>query len=178
MLLIIFVSLFITSSAQKCSNHTFTSKRVFTYCKDLPYLKSHLHWTYFESSNQVKIAFRARHKGWIAWAINPYRIGMVGSQALVACLDTKGKMLAYTTSVNGYNPLMQPSKLMFRVSNLSAEYVNNEMIIFAVVGLENGHVVNQVWQVGELDQNCVPQMHEMDFGNLHSTGVVDFSSSL
>ncbi|XP_024965414.1 cytochrome b561 and DOMON domain-containing protein At5g48750-like [Cynara cardunculus var. scolymus] len=104
---------------------------------------------------------------------------MVGSQALLAFRDSKGRMSAYTTLITGYNPSMQPRKLQFRVSKLSAEYANNEITIFAVVGpLVNGPVVNQVWQVGSLDRNGVPQMHAMELENLQSTGIIDFSSSL
>ncbi|CAH1450180.1 unnamed protein product [Lactuca virosa] len=175
----ILIALFFSTSSQTCSNHTFTSKRSFTSCKDLPYLNAHLHWTYFKSTNQSKIAFRAPHtpKGWIAWAINPYRRSMVGSQALIAFKNSKGMMSAYTTTITGYNPSMQPKKLSFHVSKLSVEYANNEITIFAVVGpLANGPVVNQVWQVGSLDQNGVPMMHEMEFQNLQSTDVIDFSS--
>ncbi|KAL4555391.1 hypothetical protein LXL04_038009 [Taraxacum kok-saghyz] len=88
----ILISLFFPSFSQTCSNHTFISKRFFTSCKDLPYLHAHLHWTYFKSTNQSHIAFRAPHKpnGWIAWAINPYRRSMIGSQALIASRNTKG----------------------------------------------------------------------------------------
>ncbi|CAI9294858.1 unnamed protein product [Lactuca saligna] len=144
----ILITLFFSTSSQTCSNHTFTSKRSFTSCKDLPYLNAHLHWTYFKSTNQSKIAFRAPHapKGWIAWAINPYRRSMVGSQALIAFKNTKGMMSAYTTTITVVGPLV------------------------------NGPVVNQVWQVGSLDQNGVPMMHEMEFQNLQSKDVIDFSS--
>ncbi|KAI3753443.1 hypothetical protein L2E82_25495 [Cichorium intybus] len=175
----IFISLFFTSCSQTCSNHKFTSERFFTSCKDLPYLNAHLHWIYFKSTNQSKIAFRAPHtpKGWIAWAINPYRRSMVGSQALIAFRNTKGMMSAYTTTISGYNPSMQPKKLTFHVSKLSTEYSKNEITIFAVVGpLAHGPVVNQVWQVGSLDKNGVPMMHEMGLQNLQSTNVIDFSS--
>ncbi|KAI3759294.1 hypothetical protein L6452_06998 [Arctium lappa] len=117
---IILVSFFFTSSAQTCSNHTYTSKRVFTSCQDLPHLSAHLDWTYFKSTKQAKIMFRAQHtpNGWTAWAINPNRRAMVGSQALLDFCDSRGRMSAYTTFIIGYNPSMQPRKLQFRVSKL------------------------------------------------------------
>nr|XP_043621490.1 cytochrome b561 and DOMON domain-containing protein At5g47530-like [Erigeron canadensis] len=175
----IIISLFFTtSSAETCKNHTFTSKRVFKSCKDLPYLHAYLHWTLYKSSRLVHIAFRAQYgpKGWVAWAINPRSTIMTGSQALVATRDAKGRMSAYTTPIIGYNPSMKPGKLEFRVSKLSAEYANKEMTIFAIVGpLRNLPIVNIVWQVGSVDRKGVPQMHEMESQNLRSAMAIDLS---
>lgn len=106
-----FFSLFFRSSAQTCLNHTFTSKRVFTSCKDLQYLNAHLHWTYFESLKLVKIAFRAQHfhNGWMD-CLGHYRRGMVGSQALVTFSDSRVeagcRLSVYTTTFTGHNPSM------------------------------------------------------------------------
>lgn len=175
--LCIFVSLSFTSSAQTCSNYTFTSKRIFRSCTDLSYLHAHLHWNYSASTGEVAIAYRARQtsKGWIAWAINPYDTGMVGSQALVAFHNYNGSITVYPTALTSYNPSMLPGNLSFPVSNISAEYANQEMIIFAVVGpLLNGTSVNHVWQAGSSISNDIPQMHSMSLQNLQSTGTLNF----
>lgn len=179
-LLSICVSLFIMSYAQTCSNYTFTNNRHFNSCVDLPYHNAHLYWNYFPSTKMVAIAYRASQAvtGWIAWAINPTQTGMVGSQALVAFQNSKGSMVTYTTSISSYNPTMLPGALTFQVSNISAEYAKNEMIIFAVLGpLTNGTRVNHVWQAGDSVSSDVPQMHSLSQPNLQSFGELDFLSS-
>ncbi|KAL4555390.1 hypothetical protein LXL04_038008 [Taraxacum kok-saghyz] len=75
---------------------------------------------------------------------------------------------------------MQPTKLAFgnlsfQVSGLGGESSVNEIIIFADVGpFAGGSIVNQVWQVGNLVLNGVPQMHAVSQQNLQSTGEIDF----
>lgn len=178
-ILCIVVSLLLVSSAQTCSNYTFSTNRVFSSCSDLPYLQAHLHWNYISSTKRVQIAYRATQAsdGWIAWGINPTGTGMVGSQAIVALRHSKGSMTAYTTAITGYSPSMNPGTLSFSVSNISAEYSHNEMRIFAVIGpLSNGTVVNHVWQSGSSVSNDIPQMHSTSGENVQSIGKLDFQS--
>lgn len=172
-------SLFIISSAQTCSSFTFTSNRNFESCSDLPYLEAHLHWNYNPSTGKISIAYRARQssQGWIAWAINPSGAGMIGAQALVAFRNTNGSMTAYPTSITSYNPSMLPASLSFKVSDISAEYSGNEMIIFAVLGpLGNATTVNHVWQAGRSVLSNIPQSHPISQPNLQSIGTVNFQS--
>ncbi|KAK2986010.1 hypothetical protein RJ640_002866 [Escallonia rubra] len=172
------ISYLLLSSAQTCSNYTFASNRVFSSCSDLPYLHAYLHWNYFPSTRKAAIAYRAsqNYEGWIAWAINPTGAGMVGSQALVAFHNTNGSMTAYPTSITSYNPSMLPGDLSFQVSNISAEYTNNEMTIFALVGPLNETSVDHVWQAGSSVSNDIPQMHSISLANLQSVGYLDFLS--
>ena len=179
LLFCILISLFLISSAQSCSNYTFSGTKIFKSCKDLPYLQAHLHWNYIASTRKVDIAYRATptSPGWIAWAINPTGTGMVGSEALVAFLNPNGSMTAYTTQINSYNPSMQPRALSFEVSNIRAEYSTNEMIIFAIVGpLKNGTTVNHVWQDGNSVSDNIPQMHSTSGPNIQSMEKLDFLS--
>ena len=67
---------------------------------------------------------------------------MVGSQALVAFRNANGSMTVYPTPITSYDPSMQPGALSFKVSNVSAEYSENDMTIFAVIGpLANGTII-------------------------------------
>ncbi|KAL8131142.1 hypothetical protein AgCh_007172 [Apium graveolens] len=173
----IFASFFFLSYAQTCKNHTFTSDRTFNSCVDLPYHQAHLHWNYFPSTDKVAMAYRARQdsKGWVAWAINPTQTGMVGAQALVAFRNSNGSMTVFPTPISDYYPSMLPGALTFQVSNVSAEYKNNEMTIFAVLGpLVNLTKVNHVWQSGYAVSDDVPLMHEISSTNLQSFGDLDF----
>ncbi|KAF8414213.1 hypothetical protein HHK36_002213 [Tetracentron sinense] len=173
------MSLFLTSSAQTCSNYTFLTDRVFSSCRDLPYLQAHLHWNYSPSTKRIEIAYRATQTstGWIAWAINPTGIGMAGSQALVAFRHSNGSMIAYPTALTNYNPSMQPHALSFPVSNISTEHSNDEMIIFAVVGpLSNNTTVNHVWQTGSSVLKNIPRIHPISGDNVQSMGTIDFHS--
>ncbi|CAI9294859.1 unnamed protein product [Lactuca saligna] len=160
-----------------CSEYKFTSRRIYSSCRDLPHLSAELHWTYNSSTGIARIAYRARQgpRGWVAWAVNPNQIGMVGSEAIVAFHNGNGSMRVYTTMINSYSPSMVPGNLSFQVSGLSAESSVNEIAIFADVGpFEGGSVVNQVWQSGNLVLNGVPQMHAVSQQNLQSTGEIDF----
>ncbi|KAM3238329.1 hypothetical protein T459_12202 [Capsicum annuum] len=179
LLFCILASLFLVTSAQNCSNHIFPANRTFTSCKKLPFLEANLHWNYNSSSAEVSIAYRAKQdpKGWVAWAINPTRQGMVGSQALVAFRNSNDSMIAYPTQITSYNPSMERENLSFQVSNISADYSNNEMIIFATIGtLGNGTTVNHVWQSGSSVSSNIPQMHPLSSPHLQSFGKIDFQT--
>jgi hypothetical protein len=176
----IVISLVHISSAQTCSNYTFSTNQIFNSCIDLPVLQSHLHWNYIPSTRSIQIAYRANQtsRGWIAWAINLNGTGMLGSQAIVAFLNANGTMTAYTTPITSYNPSMKPGALSFQVSNISATYAQNEMTIFGVVGpLNNGTTVNHVWQAGSSVVNNIPQVHQTSGPNLQSVGTLDFLST-
>ncbi|XP_030928192.1 cytochrome b561 and DOMON domain-containing protein At5g47530-like isoform X1 [Quercus lobata] len=171
LIICIVISLVYISSAQTCSNYTFSTNQVFNSCIDLPVLQSHLHWNYIPSTRSIQIAYRATQTstGWIAWAINPTGTSMIGSQAIVAFLNANGTMTAYTTPITSYNPSMKQAALSFRVSNISATYAKNEMTIFGVVGpLNNGTTVNHVWQAGSSVVNNIPQMHPTSGPNIQS----------
>ena len=128
------------------------------------------------STRKVEIAYQAHQtsKGWVAWAINPTGTGMVGSQALIAFHNANGSMTVYPTPITGYNPSMLPGALSFQVSNGSAEYSKNVLTIFAVWPLQNGTIVNYVWQSGSSVSEGVPQIHSTSTENLQSMGTLDF----
>ncbi|KAK4354123.1 hypothetical protein RND71_026317 [Anisodus tanguticus] len=175
----ILITLFLFSTAQNCSNYTFTANRTFTSCKELPYLEANLHWNYNSSSAKVSIAYRAKQdpKGWVAWAINPTGKGMVGSQALVAFHNPNGSMIAYTTPIINYSPRLLKANLSFQVSYISAEYLKNEMTIFATIGpLGNVTAVNHVWQAGSSVSSNIPQAHSLSSPYLKSSGKIDFQT--
>ncbi|KAL0306017.1 UNVERIFIED_CONTAM: cytochrome and DOMON domain-containing protein [Sesamum radiatum] len=172
-------SLYIASHAQSCAKYNFASNQIFSSCNDLPYLNSFLHWNYDQSAKTVKIAYR--HTGvsssrWVAWAINPSGQGMVGAQALVAFQKSDGTMRAYTAPVAGYQTQLQEGDLSFPVSDLSATYARNEIVIFATLKLDGlNSTVNQVWQEGPLSGDS-PAMHPTSGPNVQSMGTVNLLS--
>ncbi|XP_021887502.1 cytochrome b561 and DOMON domain-containing protein At5g47530-like [Carica papaya] len=169
---------FLVSSAENCSTYKFPGNQVFNSCIDLPVLQAHLHWNYIPLTKSIQIAYRASQSitGWIAWGINPTGLGMVGTQALVAFRSSNGSMEAHTTPITSYMPLMQPRNLSFPVSNISAEYANQEMIIFAMLGpLRNRTAFNHTWQAGHsVSSNNIPQIHSTEGPNVESVGTVNF----
>eukprot|EP00268_Persea_americana_P023761 TRINITY_DN23280_c0_g1_i1.p1 TRINITY_DN23280_c0_g1~~TRINITY_DN23280_c0_g1_i1.p1 ORF type:complete len:385 (+),score=26.83 TRINITY_DN23280_c0_g1_i1:98-1252(+) len=169
------VSLFLSSSAQTCS-YSFSSNRVYDSCNPLPQLNAYLHHTYHASNGTVDIAYRAAASSstnWVAWAINPSGLRMLGSQALVAYQNSSG-IQVYTAPITGY--AIQKGDLSFPVTNLTVEYVSSEFIIFATLTLtNNGTTVNQVWQQGTLS-NGVPVTHPTTGVNVQSMGTLDFLS--
>ncbi|KAI3718618.1 hypothetical protein L6452_19497 [Arctium lappa] len=177
---IMVTTLFLSSAyAQTCSNYAFSTNIVFSACNDLPVLNSFLHYTYNPSSQTLSIAYRHTNvdsSRWVAWAINPTSQGMAGSQALVAFQQSDGSMRAYTSPITGYTTQLAEGDLSFPVSDLSATYSNNEIVIFATLGLQNwSSTMNQVWQEGQLSGN-VPSVHATSGDNVRSMGTLNVLS--
>ncbi|KAI3955950.1 hypothetical protein MKW98_006310 [Papaver atlanticum] len=181
--LTLFLSIFISISAQTCTTYKFPSDNNqvstdFSSCNDLPFLNSFIHWKYDSSTGRLNMAYRHTDIGsdrWIAWAINPTGIGMVGCQALVA-FQKDGKMLAYTSPIPSYRTSLAQGDLSFKVFALTASFQNREMTIFATIQLPiNTTVVNHVWQEGPV-VNGNPGMHAMTAANRQSMGSLDFLS--
>ncbi|MBA0568940.1 hypothetical protein Golob_006406 [Gossypium lobatum] len=176
--LCLFMCLILTCYAQTCAKYAFSSNRVFKSCTHLPVLNSFLHYNY-DVSGKLEIAYR--HTGinssrWVAWAINPTSKAMVGSQALVAYQLSDGSMRAYTSPITQYQTQLQEGELSFDVSDLSATYANNEIIIFATLGFPNNDTtLNQVWQEGAMSGNT-PQMHATSGPNVQSMGTLNLLS--
>ncbi|KAL2521526.1 auxin-responsive family protein [Forsythia ovata] len=107
---------------------------LYTFCNDLPSLNSYLHWAYGPANSTISFIFIAtptRHKGWIAWGINPTSIGMVGTQALIAFKDSKGAMTVRTYNITSYSPLTE-SKVWYEVKESSAG--NADFCYYCVAG--------------------------------------------
>ncbi|KAK6919247.1 AIR12, DOMON domain [Dillenia turbinata] len=180
LMFVLFFALFSSSSAQTCKSYSFSNNNAYSSCVDLSQLSSYLYWTYDSSANTVDIAYRhpgATSSDWIAWAINPTSTGMLGAQALVAYMNSSSLPYAYTSPISSYNTQLQAGDLSFGVSSLSAEYGNNEMIIFATVDLSSiGTKVNQVWQIGPVNGNSLGAHSTSNSANLNSFGTIDFQS--
>ncbi|KAI4311924.1 hypothetical protein MLD38_036788 [Melastoma candidum] len=165
--------------AQSCASYAFSNNQVFSSCTDLPYLNSYLHWTYDASAGKARIAYRhgsVDTSRWVAWAINPTGSGMLGAQALVAYQQSDGSMRAYTSPISGYQTQLQEGNLSFNVSNLSATFANNEMIIFATVTPPSGNI-NQVWQDGPVSSGS-PGIHATTGANIQSKGTLNLASGV
>ncbi|KAL5854494.1 hypothetical protein ACOSQ4_004296 [Xanthoceras sorbifolium] len=118
-------------------------------------------------------------KRWVAWAVNPTGKGMVGSQALVAHQTSAadGLIRAYTAPVTTYSTRLEEGSLSFEVQKISAEFANNEMIIYATFALpKNMTTVNHVWQGGLVNQDYSLGMHALTSENLRSMATLDFLS--
>ncbi|KAK3184801.1 hypothetical protein Dsin_032087 [Dipteronia sinensis] len=170
----------VPSLAQTCKSYVFLNQNIYRSCNDLESLNSFLHWNYNQPTNTVDIAYRHTKiapQRWVAWAVNPSRKGMVGSQALVAYQNADGISSAYTSPVTSYNTILEKGDLSFQVEKISAEFANNEMIIYAKFVLpKNVTRVNHVWQDGPVNEDYSLGRHALDADNLRSNGVVDFLS--
>ncbi|KAF5953515.1 hypothetical protein HYC85_006371 [Camellia sinensis] len=140
---LIFLLLISPSHSLKCTSQTFTDKKLYTNCTDLPYLSAYLHWTYDSTKSSLSIAFiapPAKSNGWIAWAINPTGTGMAGAQSLIAFKQSNGSMTVNTYNISSYSSIVK-SKIAFDVPEKSAEYSGGVMKIFATLRLPEGHGV-------------------------------------
>ncbi|KAK9056806.1 hypothetical protein SSX86_024169 [Deinandra increscens subsp. villosa] len=178
---ILISNLVASSSAQNCSNYSFSRNAIFATCLSLPVLNSHLHWNYNPANGTVDLAFR--HTGsetnqWVAYALNLAGSGMIGAQALVAVTSANGSVRAYTSPVTGYGTSLQPGPLSFDVPELTVERVNGVVVVYATLTLPRGNTsFNHVWQVGPVGTNGALGAHAMDSDNRNSLGVVDFSTT-
>lgn len=142
-------------------------------CIQLPTFNSTLHFTYNATNSSLSIAFSATPSdtnGWIAWAINPMGVGMVGSQALVAFKD-KGFVVAKTYNISSYSSIVE-GKLSFDIWDLEARIANDgKMVIYCSLKIPAGaRKLNQVWQVGAAVSNGQLMTHELGKANLGSMG--------
>ncbi|CAE6229737.1 unnamed protein product [Arabidopsis arenosa] len=165
----------------RCDSHSFNNGKNFRSCVDLPVLDSFLHFSYVRETGVLEVAYRhinVESSSWIAWGINPTSKGMSGSQTLLAYRNsTSGVMRVYTSSIKGYSPTLQEGPLSFRVLQLSGEYRNGEMTIFATIVLpSNITVVNHLWQDGPLKEGDRLGMHAMSGDHLKSTATLDLLS--
>ncbi|KAL1189756.1 Cytochrome and DOMON domain-containing protein [Cardamine amara subsp. amara] len=165
----------------RCESHSFNNGKSFRSCTDLPVLDSFLHFSYVRETGVLDVAYRHANlesSSWIAWAINPTSKGMLGAQALVAHRNsTSGVMRAYTSSITSYSTMLQESPLSFRVTQVSAEYLDREMTIFATLVLPpNTTVVNHLWQDGPLKEGNRLGMHAMSGDHLKSMATLDLLS--
>ncbi|KAM3326035.1 cytochrome and DOMON domain-containing protein [Capsicum chacoense] len=180
-LFVVISSLISPSLSQTCSSQKFTNKKVYTRCSDLPALKSFLHWRYDAENSTLYIAFVAppdKPDGWIAWAINPNDVGMVGAQTLFAFKNSKGEMVVKTYDISSYSSIKESSKLWFDVKEAAAEFSGGLMRLFATLVLpEKGKMtLNHVWQVGASVTNGFPAKHNFQPANLNSKGTLDLLS--
>ncbi|KAI3667897.1 hypothetical protein L6452_42967 [Arctium lappa] len=161
------------ASSLNCSSHKFAGNNLYANCTDLPTLNSSLHWTYISKNSSLSIAFIApppKPDGWIAWAINPTRTGMAGSQALIAFKDVNGSMTVKKYDISSYSSVVE-GEISFEVPDSSAEYSHGSMKIYATVKLpETMTEVNHVWQVGGSVRDGTPTKHEFLPANLKAVG--------
>ncbi|KAK1570452.1 hypothetical protein Q3G72_002127 [Acer saccharum] len=170
--------LLILSSAQSCSSYLFPNQNSYRACSDLGVLKSFLHWNYNETTGTIEIAYRhasIKSQTWVAWAINPTRKGMIGSQAFVAHQTSAGIVKAYTSPVTTYSTGLEEGFLSFPVQKISAEFANDEMIIYSTFVLpKNMTTVNHVWQDGPVNEDNSLGMHTLAGENVWSLATLDF----
>ncbi|KAL3754394.1 hypothetical protein ACJRO7_001602 [Eucalyptus globulus] len=172
----ILISLCCSSRAQTCQNYKFSNQNTYAKCVDLPVLNSFLHWNYTASSFQLDLAFRhvgATASEWVAWAINPLGLIMLGSQALVAYQRPDGTFYAYASPIDGYDTALPEGRLSFSFSKLSGTFEKGEMTIFASLQLTGNLVtINQVWQNGPL-KGGTPAIHASSADHLTSFGTLN-----
>ncbi|KAL6967953.1 hypothetical protein U1Q18_033756 [Sarracenia purpurea var. burkii] len=173
------LTIFLISPSQSltCTSQKFSNNKLYDHCTDLSQLSSYLHWTYDSAASSLSVAFvatPAKPDGWISWAINPTGTGMVGAQALIAFKDSKGAMTVKTYNISSYRSIVK-GKVWFDVTEMSADYSDGMMRIFAMVTLpdKTATMVNQVRQVGPSVTDRIPGKHDFQLAILNSKGTLD-----
>lgn len=167
------------SSAVPCKDYKFSKNKNFKSCEDLELLKSYLHWNYDSKSNKLDVAFRqagVSSDKWVSWAINPDGTGMKGAQALVAYKDGQGVVKAYTSPIKSYGTKLEQGSLSFSATQVSAELVNDEMIIYATLSLPKKlKTINHLWQQGPM-KGKDPGAHPTSGDNVKTTASLDLQT--
>ncbi|XP_073036440.1 cytochrome b561 and DOMON domain-containing protein At5g47530-like [Primulina eburnea] len=176
------IFLFASSNAQSCS-FSFRGQNYAT-CVTLPALNAFLHWTYHQPNHSVDLAYRHTQltaSNWVVWALNPSGGAMAGAQCLVAFTNSSGGVQAYTSPIpipDYTSTQLRQGPLSFHVSNLTAEFMGDQMTIFATIALPSaGTSFVQVWQHGDVSGNIL-QVHPRTPEHLRSFGNIDFSSGV
>ena len=178
--LVVVVGLMVSpSESQTCSSLNITNN-VFSKCNALPYLSASLHWTYNASNSTLSIAFSAKPPqadGWVAWAINPNSLKMLGSQALLAYKSNGGPPTVKQYNISAYNLSTVGNKLSYEVSDVSSLESGGIITIFAKWKLpDKTEKINQVWQVGPVMQG-LPGIHPTKGDNVLSLESLQLAGS-
>ncbi|KAL7244369.1 hypothetical protein ACSBR1_016583 [Camellia fascicularis] len=179
LLIAVLIFFLFSAAADSCSDFMFPDNKVFTSCTNLSALNSFLYWSQNPSSTTLDMAYRHSHvppSTWVAWGINPKPNKMVGTQAIIAYQKPDGNMAVYTSSVDSYATQLQKGNLSFPVSDLSALFSNDEIIIFATIQLPNSSsTINHVWQDGPITGNHLG-IHDLSGHHLQSMGTLNLLS--
>ncbi|XP_028095886.1 cytochrome b561 and DOMON domain-containing protein At5g47530-like [Camellia sinensis] len=179
LLIAVLIVFLFSAAADSCSDFMFPDNKVFTSCTNLSALNSFLYWSQNPSSTTLDMAYRHSHvppSTWVAWGINPKPNKMVGTQAIIAYQKPDGNMAVYTSSVDSYATQLQKGNLSFPVSDLSALFSNDEIIIFATIQLpNNSSTINHVWQDGPITGNHLG-IHDLSGRHLQSMGTLNLLS--
>ncbi|KAG6504148.1 hypothetical protein ZIOFF_036479 [Zingiber officinale] len=171
------------SGAQSCNDAGFSDGMSYEVCNPLSVLNSVLHYTYHASNGTVDIAYRAWQSasGWVAWAINPDGVGMIGANAFLAFHNGSSVML-YTTVFTNTNPApsdITDGNLTFTVHSRMAEYssAGGYYTIYASLDLpRNRTSQSTVWQASTSFSGSVPFGHAYTGNNIISTSTMNFLS--
>ncbi|KAH9322436.1 hypothetical protein KI387_017075, partial [Taxus chinensis] len=174
-----------SSLAQTTCTKSFTNN-LFSSCQALNQLDANFAWTYDPAKGAISMAFTAApdaSDGWVSWGINPTGTSMGGTRSLIAFKQSNGTVALHTYNVTDANKspavALEPSAIDYTVDNMTAEYSNNKITIFARwTLLNNKTTVNHVWQTGSQVKGLVPQSHKFNSANLQSSGSIDLKTGV
>lgn len=164
-----------------CEGDKLPAGKSYAHCAALPYLGAKLHWTYDAKTGSLSVAFVAKPAGgaggWVSWAINPTGDGMKGAQALLA-FKGASTYVVNTYNITGYNPLVAPTPIAYKATDLAADESGGEVRIYGKLQLGPGlEKVNHIWQVGSKVTNGAPAEHAFDKPNLQAKGKLVLSGA-
>ncbi|XAR48669.1 hypothetical protein NMG60_11031560 [Bertholletia excelsa] len=151
------------SPIQSCSNFVFSRHKTFASCTDLPLLASFLHWNHDPSSRTLQIAYR--------------RTNFLSKfLALIAYRRPGATMALFTSPINSYQAKMEQGTLGFPVTELSAIFVDDQIIIFATMELPtSSSTLYHVCQDGPVSGDSLG-LHEICGSHLQSMGTLNLTS--
>ncbi|KMZ60826.1 hypothetical protein ZOSMA_56G00570 [Zostera marina] len=157
----------------RCGKPTLPASRTFVNCTDLPTLGATLHWTYDPVTANLSVGFSASNPdGWVAWGINPTKLAMEGTQALVAFRNaTNMVMTPNTYNISTDKPT--PGRIAYNVTDLASEIDSeNVTMIFGSMILPVGTVnINSIWQSGTVVDNEISS-HPLKPANKKATMIL------
>jgi len=144
---------------------------------DLPTLSAMLHWTYDAPKSTLSMAYTAPSKdGWVAWALNPTTLGMVGSQALMAFQPKPASPITVNTvDIASYHSV-EEGPISYTVTAISGEEASGKITLFGTWVLQKA-TANMVWQVGPISDGK-PAAHAMEQANFMSKKTINFAENV
>ncbi|KAH7352378.1 hypothetical protein KP509_19G042300 [Ceratopteris richardii] len=195
-LVLLLFSLFSISSAYAALNctksHTIAGQtRLFSHCVVLGTQEASLAWSIRPAPNaSLDVVFSGTAPspgGWVGWGINPYRLGMVGTQTFIGFQASNGSTLLsfdVTKATEDGQPLAC-TPISLRVLDMSINIANGTHIdMFVSISWPisstnpSSPVINHVWNRGTSVSNFQPSSHGFSGADLSSKLAINMSSGI
>ncbi|KAH7352377.1 hypothetical protein KP509_19G042200 [Ceratopteris richardii] len=193
LLLLPLISISSASTAVNCtkSYNIAGEKRLFSHCVVLGTQEASLAWSLRPAPNgSLDVIFSGvapSPGGWVGWGINPYRLGMVGTQTFIGFQASNGSTLLTFDVTKGTEDgkAFVCTPISLHVLNMTINIANgNQIAMFVSISWPipnvdpSSPVINHVWNRGPSVYNFQPSSHGFSGADLSSKIAINMSSGI